>query len=252
VILYAWPKHLKIWRLHISHHIITAEHLGLVAAYLSKQVVTGNYAPEFKYQWIMDPLTEKVPDRSQSHGGCTTDKRKTRTIYPTGAWKITEAERLAGGKQCAGVGRVRCARNIGAAFAYFNEIAHEGDLLSDSYDSCQFRGFQLGSIKRERGEAFRQAAAWASEYYLDNKPSLTPISLCKLIHEIKINMSDSKRFCSGEREKIAEIHKHLRNLCDDGIVRSLWHSRLFKSLPEVWRDDNVYEKFLLGKKSNNE
>ncbi len=90
---------------------------------------------------------------------------------------------------------------------------------------------------------FRQAAAWAAEYYLENKPSITPIHLTKLIYEVKTNLAIHDSGQEEYTDRFTEIYYKLQELSHAAIVSALWHSKVFKESPDMWTDTNLYTEF---------
>ena len=240
-------------------HILSAEHIGLVAAYLSKIVLYRAIVGE-KHKWIEMPLVQKKPDWRRLTDENRNDWESKAFIeiqvYPTGQWAHSETIRKGDNKNFAGSRLVEYARNIASAIAHLNEVGHNyegGDgpfhetmerVRQDREHRSRFRGF---SFERKGGEEFRQAAAWAAESYLDNKPSVKPIPLAKLIHEVKQNLAIHDEGLEEYRERFTDIYYKLQELCDVAIVKALWHSKTFKESPETWQDKDLYDQFLTQK-----
>lgn len=236
-------------------NIIPAEHIGLVSAYLSKIALRRSSFGE-KYRWINSPLIKKVSDwkniDQKNMRNWETDNFIEISIYPTGEWRNSESERKEDSKHFAGSGLVKYARNIASAIAHLNETGHNYEgrdgpfhenlerVRRDREHRSKFRGFSYG---RKGGTEFRQAAAWAAEYYLDNKPCVKPIPLVKLIHEVKNNLAIHDEGQQEYMERFTEIFYDLQDLCNVAIVQTLWHSKAFKESPETWEDDNALEDF---------
>lgn len=242
-------------------HILSAEHIGLVSAFLSRIALQRNTFSD-KYNWIKTPLVQKIPDwnniADEERNDWETKAFIEILVYPTGQWAHSEAQRKGDSKSFAGSGLVEYARNIASAVAHLNEVGHNYEGRDGPYHETlermrqerehrrRFRGFSFG---HKGGQEFRQASAWAAEYYLDDKPSIKPIPLSKLIHEVKLNLAVQDKGGDEYSERFTDIYHKLQELCDVAIVVALGHSKGFKESPETWQDKGLYDQFMNQKGS---
>ena len=234
-------------------NIIPAEHIGLVSAYLSRIALLFHSE---KYRWIKSPLIKKVPDwrnlKDENRSNWETDNFIEISVYPIGEWKISENERKKDSKRFADPELVEYARNIASVIAHSNVVGYNYDGPDGPFHATldrekhYTRGFSCG---RKGGDEFRQAAAWAAEYYLDNKPGIKPISLAKLIDEVKTNLALHDKGLPEYSPRFTDIFYKLEELCNVAILKALWHSKIFKESPDVWLEENVYMEFLNQKSS---
>lgn len=241
----------------MSHNIIPAEHIGIVAAYLSSIALRDRFG---KYGWIETTFVNKVPNwhelNSENKKNWETECFIEHVIIPSGMWIVPEKKRQENRKDFAGAGRVKFARNIASAIAHLNEVDHNYEtrdgpfhetlqrVAEETRQRSQLRGFGYG---RKGGQEFREAAAWFAEYYLDSKPKIQPIHLIKLIYEARSNIAMHNKGTNDYSVKFTEIYHDLVELCEKAIVAAVWHSRFFKHAPPVWEDKYLYDDFLEGR-----
>lgn len=239
------------------NNILPAEHIGLVAAYLSKIALHRNF--DRKQEWFKNPLIKIMPNWygiANENSNLESKAFIETQIYPTGQWINSQVIRNDDRDSFASSGLVECARNIASVIAHLNELGYnyegrEGPCHEalerarhDLERRRKFRGFSFG---RTGGEGFRQAAAWFAEFYLDNNPSVKPIPLTRLIHEVKENLAMSDYGSEEYKERLRHIYYKLYDLCNIAIAQALRHSKAFKESSDTWSNKDLYDQFLTQK-----